>query len=250
MSRDRVMKPCLFLVCVCVLSFVFGGCQTTPEPAAPETGEVVPPEPVAEFQPAYYVASIAADEARYPDLFSKNSFAVWVGPEVTVQKQEAAQDDINPQLVEEVRHITDEFVVIECHIESVFSDMSIAYDVTGFRGVEVFLELPDGREMMPVQKVLGQLEEEQRGALKLFRRVNLLVFSRRDLWSGSRTLDAAYPSVQLVLQAHESKFAFEWPGARYADPASLPDERDRMQAIQAGFVEVFGRLRTLAHIFD
>lgn len=226
------------------------GCRTIPfKPEAP------PVEKVAEFEPAYYASPIAFAEGRYADLFGPESYAVWVGPEVTERKRESAVEAgefVPEQLETQAATITDHYVVIECHMESQFGDMSAAYDVVGFRGARVYLEMPDGRTLAPIQKVIGSpLEEEQRGALKLFRRTNLLIFPRRDLWFGQVTLDPTFASVKLVVDAHNSRFVFEWPETAYADPTRVPPpEQDFMREVKLGFSELFNAVSRAAHVFD
>ncbi len=226
------------------------GCQTTP----PEPDFTPAVEQPVEFTPAHYVTPLTFESGRYDDLFTRDSYAVWVGPEVAQAKYQYAVDAneyIEPGLEDEAARIVNNYVVIECHLESAFSDTSIAYDAVMLRGIDVSLEMPDGRRIAPIQRVIGRVDEEQRGALRAFRRTNLFVFPRRDLWFGRLTLDPSYPSVKLVIERHDSRYAFEWPDASYADPTHVPvTPETRMQQIRVSFNELFQSVRRVSHIFD
>ena len=244
-----MQRGCLLGGCALLVLAVCQGCGTMP-PEPVGQGSEVP----AEFQPAFAVTMGAQEDGTYADLFSPSSYAVWVSPEVAEQKRTHALHSgqvVDPELEREAASITQNFVVIECHVESVFGDTSIAYDVVGFRGVDVYLETPDGREIEPIQRVIGSpVEEEQRGSLKAFRRTNLLVFPRRDLWEGRLNLDRGYASVKLVLQAQDSRFAFEWPDVSYADPTTKPPGDGAIKQLKVGFSELFESVRRVAHVFD
>lgn len=242
-------------VCL-VLCVVGAACQTTPT-APPEPEEPVLPPPRG-YQPMTYVSPIHWEDGGYSDLFGAESYAVWVDSDVAEMKyqEEAGEGDApSPYLVAEARTISRDFFVFECHIESVFSDTSIAYDVVGFRGIDVHLETPDGKEIRPIQTIVGTpVEEEQRGALKLFRRTNIVVFPREDLWTGGDTVAIGSRAVRLVLTGHNSVFYFEWPELPQGSTEGVwswkPSENERLQSLKVSFSELYGRLRRLAHTFD
>ena len=59
------------------------------------------PETKREFRPLTFVSTINLDKGRYPDLFSRDSYAVWVDPEVAALKRSeavAAGEEIDPNL--------------------------------------------------------------------------------------------------------------------------------------------------------
>ena len=69
----RVVGIMLAITVVCALGT---GCQTTGKPE---------PEPVEElkaFAPDSFVSSVYRAEGDYPDLLSRESYAVWVGEPV------------------------------------------------------------------------------------------------------------------------------------------------------------------------
>ncbi len=250
MKLGRLQYGCL-LLCI-----VGAACQTTSTPP-PETLEPVPPMPRG-YQPISYVSPIHWEAGEYPDLFSAESSAVWVDGDVAEMKyqKEAETGEAPPaRLVAQAQAVSRDFFVFECHIESVFRDTSIAYDVVGFRGIDVHLETPGGKEVKPIQTIIGTpVEEEQRGALKLFRRTNIIVFPRQDLWIGGDTVAIGSGSVRLVLSGHSSVFYFEWPELPQASADTgwrwKPSENETVQALKVSFSDLYGRVRRLAHTFD
>lgn len=242
-------KPGLSL-CGLALAALLTSCATTPEP--PET----PPAPVpAEFKPAAYYSRILADTGNYPTLFSPDSFAIWVTDDVIeLKKQQAlsAGESIDIYTDRAAAQIGENFYVFECHTESVFADSSIAYDVVGLRNVDAYLLLPDDTKVAPLQRLVGNhADEEQRGALKLFRRTNILVFPKTDLFSGAPTIPPAAGSVRLVLEGHGSTFFFQWP-AQPIPEEDLPPvpEAEKRGALKVGFDELMSKIRALIRIID
>jgi hypothetical protein len=131
--------------------------------------------------------------------------------------------------------------------------MSVAYDAVGFRNVELTLMTPDGRRLRPVQTVLDtQLVEEQVGALKRFRRTNLVIFPRHDLWVGTPTVDPSYPAVRLALEGHSSKFYFEWLQGPQEQEGGFqwPTKEQALFAARLGYTQLFERIRVLSHMLD
>ncbi len=207
-----------------------------------------------EFHPARAVVPVVFDKGKYPTLFSGNSYAIWITPDVAQRKYQEDIDaglEVPPGLDAEASSILKNFVVIEAHMESVFGDMSIAYEVVGFRNVTTYLLLPDGRKISPVQTIIGTpVREEQRGALKAFQRINILIFPRRDLWEGHLNLEPDFSSVKLVFEAYHSSFTAAWPEARFDEPTTVPSEQDFIRQTQIRFTQLFTAVRRVAHIFD
>jgi len=229
------------------LALVLLGPACKTHPRDPE----IPPVEKVEFQPLRFNSSLSIEKGDYPDLFSNESFAVWVGAEVATFKRAATIDQggvVDAQLDIDARTIAESFVIIECHLESIFSDTSIAYDAVGFRQVTVYLETPEGKRVKPAQVSIGSpVEEEQRGALTLFRRTNLLVFPRRDLWVHRQTGKHLAPYTRLVLEGYDSKFYFEWPESPNMDPYQwVPTEKESRQLAVTGYRELYRRLQEFA----
>lgn len=237
-----------------VLLLVLPVCRTPgpaerPRPAAP---------PSAQFQPVTYVSLLHHGKGRYPDLYTPDSFAVWVDPEVAALKMRRDETEGNrpdERLKADAAAINGDFIVLECHVRSAFADMSIAYDLVGFRGVDVYLEVGDGPPIRPVQTIIGTpVREQARGALKEFGRTNLVIFPRVNVWQGTPLVPSGSRSARLVLEGHESAFYFEWPEAPLPPGATgfswSPSESETVQAVKVGFIELYGRLRQLAHVFD
>ena len=233
--------------------FVLGlvGCQTKrgnlAEPVSP------PPPTMVPFIPVQYASHIKLGEGRYPDLFSPESNAVWVAPEVRTLKIEAAQaagDPVEPELMEAAQIMDDRYVVIECTVVSDFADMSIAYDVVEFRGVRPYMETGSGVRVEPVQVAIGTpVREEQRGALKAFSRTNILVFPKFAA-GGAATLPSG-ESVRLVLEGFNSIFYFPWLPEPLSDvPPKKLSEDERVIMLKTKFRDVYGSLQRLGRTFD
>jgi hypothetical protein len=226
-------------------------CQTsTPTEPAP----VAPPVANA-FEPAQPMARIAADSARYANLFAPESYAVWVGPEVTAAKRAAAEEageTIDPYLEQIAALINDNYYVFECRLESVFEDTSIAYDAVGLRGIDAYLITPTGYKAPPIQKLIGTpADESQEAALRRFGRTNILVFAKRDVLTNAAALPGAAPNARLVLAGHDSQYYFEWNSAGTGAPPPGPSRFDSAYAsAKSNFNQFYGQLRTLAHVFD
>ncbi|HIJ66315.1 MAG TPA: hypothetical protein HPP77_10235 [Candidatus Hydrogenedentes bacterium] len=225
-------------------------CQTTKEEAPEPLLEVRP----VEFIPATHVAPIQRVEGKYPTLFAPSSYAVWVDGDVAAFKRASAAEageTVDPYLETAAELITASFYIFECHVESVFATTSIAYDVVGFRNTDIYLETPDGDRTKPIQTVIGTTAEmEPREALKLYRRTNLVIFPKKDLWLDEPVIDAKTLSVKLVLEGFDSKFCFEWPGiAPPPEPERTwypRDEKEALQLLRLGFSELFEKLRDMA----
>lgn len=235
-----------------VVAISVAGCKTTnrakSEPATPA-------KPVQiKFEPATSTVELQAGNVRYPNLFGPDSYAVWVGPEVVALKKQQAEEageTIGPKLEETARIVSEQYVLIECHVESAFADSSIAYDAAGFRGIDVYLLMPDGRRVRPIQTVIASsAQEESQGALKKFARTNLIVFPQRDFWAEKPIFDAASPSVRLVLEGYNSQFFFEWPRQGAGVEQAASKVQDISKAVRTSFTDLYSQLVKLAHVFD
>jgi len=177
---------------------------------------------------------------------------------VELKKQDAlkAGGTIDVYTEQTARRMSERFYVFECHTESVFADSSIAYDVVGLRNVDVYLLLPDGTKVPPLQRVIDDsVDEEQRGALTLFRRANVLVFPKADLFTGAPTIPPASASVRLVLDGHGSTFFFQWPAKPIPIEEPAPDappvpEAQKRSAIKVGYDALMSKIRALIRIID
>jgi len=132
------------VLCLVAAVLAGAGCQTGSEPdeeLPPRIGEPIP------FQPAHAAAGLRLERGSYPQLFSPSSYALWVGPALLRERRAVAEAEgqvIDPEADTLAPVIDANFIVFECHLESLFSDMSIGYDVVGLRGMDVYLETPAG----------------------------------------------------------------------------------------------------------
>lgn len=248
--KTRSLKKNALWAVVAIALIMVPACQRSSIKTAGTTSSVSNPRGLSEFSPAFPISSIAAEQAKYPDLFSPECYAVWVSSDVAEQKRnyevEQGQNP-DPWLTEDAAGIMQNFIIIEVHTESVFGDTSIAYDVVGLRNVAAYLETPDGRRIEPIQRILGTpVEEEQRGALKAFRRTNVLVFPRQDIWSGDPVVNKPMSFLKLILESHDSRFAFQWPDVnQHTAPTTSTTPADRLKLVKVGFTEIFAHLRRL-----
>jgi len=192
---------------VLAVALALGACQTLPLPAL-----VAPPVQPREFQPATALSRLHFEAGPYPDLFAPSSYALWVDEAVTALRREAAIESgetIAPEEESMAATITHDYVIVECHLDSAFADMSVAYDVVGHRGLSLHLEAPDGGKIPPIQTLIGpDVRETPRGALKLFGRTNLVIFSKRDLQLETAAPAQNTATFRLVIEGHNSTFYF------------------------------------------
>lgn len=255
---------CLALALLGAASLV--ACSTTapapkPEPAAKEAA------PLPAFIPENFVARIKHDQGDYRSLFSLPSHAVWVDKTIVEAKQAFEQQnnpDISPDLISDAAFISEHYIVIECHIETMFRDSSIAYDLSGLRDTNIYLQSPDGSKVYPLQHLLlTPVEEKQVGTLKQFNRTNLLVFAMEDIITGLPTLPAKTDMIRLYLEDFDTTFYFEWiaqePFALESlDPNEKPDitdvirwrptQTETYQVLKVRFSDLYGKLSALTRI--
>ena len=221
------------------------GCQTT----ANDEAEAEIERSNVPFQPATYISRLHQLDARHPTLFNPVSTAVWVSSDAAELKMRegGGLGGLDPVAAQ----VTNNFHVFELHLVSAFHDMSMAADVVDLRGVQIYLETPDGQRISPAQHLrAGSREEQPEGALRRFRRTNLVVFPRHSLWMDDLTLDAVYPAVRLVLETHSSEFYFEWPAvARPGIEQRAPTAEEQRWLQRLGYDEFVSRLRALGGMF-
>lgn len=217
------------VLCFAVLGLLASSCQTR-QPVEPTTpGTVRAGSPIF-FHPAVSQAPIMLDSGRYPNLFAGGSRATWIEPQAAapaagatpasatvegMEKEDPAMmaEQVEPAgLDDQTRMLAANFNVIVCDIASMFTDTSIAYDVVGFRGIQVYLLASDGRQFMPVQQIMGtELTETPQGALRQYRRKNILLFPKEPIPVATPLEGSRSPALRLVLEGYGSKFYFEWP---------------------------------------
>jgi len=232
------------IACACYLS-----CQTSKKEESK-----VKPVFVNEFFPATFISGIQLEKGPYPQLFSPDSYAVWLGSDVTRLRRAKSLEQgekIDPKLDAAAARVQENYLVFECCLVSMFPDMSIAYDVVGLRGITACLTAPDGRKIPPMQIVIGSsASDEPQGALRKFARTNLIIFQKKDLWSDKAAIDIEAPSTRLVLDGFGTTFRFEWATALAPHEPWIPNQQEYIKALKTGFKETYTRLGQLLHTFD
>lgn len=227
------------------------GCQSTGDKPLDNN----PKTTTIPFQPMSYMARLRAAEGPYPNLYSGDSYALWVGPEMTAQRREdstQAGEMVAPEADSLAPIIEERYIVIECHLISLFGDMSIGYDAVGLRNVEVYFEGSDGRRVTPVQVIsTGKLDESMQGAIRVFRRSCLIVFPREALTVTVPVPPGTLPTSRLVLATLDTQFYFDWQPILNPDDIGLP-LRDRawVQASKLGYNQFYTGLKGFLHNLD
>lgn len=195
--------------------------------------------PVAEvpFTPARTAAQGEWHEGAYPNLFAPASYAVWGGLPADGDSDTAPKGPL----------------VVDVYLASAFADMSVAYDVVGMRGIHTYLDMPNGDTVRPAQVVVGsELEEEMRGALRMFVRKNRLIFPM----AADEVMVPARPdaAVALVLEGHGTIYKFVWPAqlpdAETYAPGGGAKARAHIKAGKDSAQKGWGKVRDFSHNFD
>jgi len=247
------MKRLLALCTVCTLCLWMAACSTTGSPTPPPDSDFDGPPPAPQFVPAAYRADVRHTDGPHRNLFDTPSFALWVGAPVAAAKEAEARDAgefIEPGLPRDAGKIIEDFILIELHLESAFGDMSVSYDAVAMRSMDARLELPDGTSHAPVQRVLGKLLEADDGALKRFKRYNLLVFPKRDFLTGQPLIPHGAPSATLVLEGYNTRFEFEWDNLAAVGGPGPSRAAEVVDYVRVGFQDLFLTVRRLSHVFD
>lgn len=249
---------------------VISGCASTPKPddGPPADLSAVAPKIQAPFIPENYVARARFVEGQYSNLLSPTTHAVWVDKHLAEIKLIAAQQEgsvrIPQGLIEDALLISDHYLLIECHIDTLFPDSSIAYDVSGLRNIDVYLETSDAINVYPLQHFLiSTATEEAVGALKRFTRSNLFIFPLVDVITGEAVFPPGSDGVQLVIEGFSSRYAFSWmaqepiPTEPVVDttPQDMgdviqwrPSESETVQVVKVGFVDLYTKLGALTRL--
>jgi hypothetical protein len=258
---------------VLLAAVLASSCQTR-QPVEPTTPDSVPAGAPVLFHPAVSQVPIMLGSGRYPTLFDGASRATWIEPASAAATPAASAQGATPKATkegmdkeeptmmaeavsapavdEQARMMSANFVTISCDIASVFSDISIAYDVVGFRGVQVYLLTADGQQIPPVQTIIGsELRETQQGALKKYHRKNVLLFPKEPVAVPAPLQGGPAPALRLVLEAQGSMFYFEWPALLPGKigPPKI-SEQEWVKKGEAGYRAVHKKERAILHKFD
>lgn len=197
----------------------------------------------------------ASPDAAAPD--ESNSGAMYETPaslEEAMEPVEAPATDsgeIQVALADESRPSGP--LTIHCYLESQFSDMSIAYDAVGLRGIQFYLALPDGSRVLPVQKELdSELKEEPVGALKRFGRKVTLYFPSRAIMVDNPAVTPGATGVRLVLEGQGTEFYFEWRPAADTTATARPPrwDEDALRVTKSTYRKAVSTAKWISHEFD
>ena len=276
MSIFRFSRSVLVVLAACAMS----GCATTSSDSSasadssPTDSSLADSPPAAEtalsapeFIPTNFVARIQPDEVRYRTLLSLPSHAIWVDKTISeIKKAYEEQEDaaVSADLQLDADLITDHYLVIECHIETMFRDSSIAYDVSGLRNIDLYLQSLGGRKVYPLQHLLlTAAEEKQIGTLIQYNRTNVLVFAMEDVISAMKPLPDGNNTIRLYAEGFDSRFYFEWTAQEpivfeSSDPEEKPDitdvirwrptQTETYQVLKVRFTELYGKLGALTRL--
>ena len=221
-------------ITVCAALAVYGcGAQRS----ALRTGITATSSSAGFFTPARYVARPTPGlGSRYGNLLSPDTYVIWFTDEVAEVKLESEMaEGATPGNLEELlnmaKKLNEKYLIFECHIVSAFPDASIAYDITSFRHADVFLLDDSGTKYEPLQLIIGSLERENKEALMEFRRVNLVVFPKYDLFTGKPVIDSETPELSLVISGYKTDYFFSWSNVN-TTPRRPSSER-HLEALRA-----------------
>jgi len=251
---------------VSLIVMTITGCATTsPDTIAEPVANTLPARP--KFIPANYVARVKHGGGEYNRLLALPSHAVWVDKTISEMKQAYEQQNnpnLNNNLINGAEMISNNFIVIECHIETMFADSSIAYDVSGLRNLNIYLNSPNGTKVYPLQHLLlTPALEKQVGTLRQYNRTNVLVFAMEDIISGLPTLPSETNSIRLNVEGFNSSYYFEWLAQEpivleSLDPNKKPDitdvirwrptQAETYQVLKVRFSDLYSQLQALTRI--
>jgi hypothetical protein len=83
--------------------------------------------------------------------------------------------------------------------------------------------------------IVGALERSQKGALMVFRRVNLLVFPKHDLLTGEPVITSSAGEVSLVLSGNNTTYFFSWGDV--TGPARQPGAERSVESVRTMSLE-------------
>jgi len=235
----------IFFRSIIVTSLVVVLCGCLPRSSVVRDTQVVrgsrKEEPAQLFTPSSYIARPTVGlGSKYRDLLSPDSYVIWFTDEVAELKVEVAEDEggisqDSEELLTIAKTLNEKYVILEFHVVSAFADSSIAYDITSFRHADVFLLDGAGNKYEPLQVIVGALERSQKGALMVFRRVNLLVFPKHDLLTGEPVITSSAGEVSLVLSGNNTTYFFSWGDV--AGPVRQPGAERSVESVRAMSLE-------------
>jgi hypothetical protein len=237
------MKRALKIVVVVSGVLIMCGCGPR-KSAVRRGGETLGTGSAGPFVPSSYIArpTLSAG-SQYPNLLSPESYTIWFTDEVAevkveLEKAEGKAPADSEELLRIAKQLNGKYLILECHVVSAFPDSSIAYDITSFRHAEAFLMDDAGNKCEPLQVIIGSLERGNKGALREFRRVNLLVFPKNDLITGEPIINSHLRNISLAISGYKTTYFFSWKDTtRTAQPQRLEQDTRSIGAVSLGMLE-------------
>ena len=209
--------------------------------------DITPQKPLLDdFFPATYVTGAKMVKGRYSNLFAPECYAIWLGPDVAAFRREKAAEagtPIDSVFDKAITRIVEDYLVIECHMVSVFPDASVAYDAVRLRGITPYLGLGEGKRVAPSQLIVASpVRESNDGALRRFERLIYIVFPKQVSESQQPVLSPKALSAALFLDGFGASYCFEWASSTPAPPPQNPAFDASMRLLKKGYTDGYGAL--------
>jgi hypothetical protein len=245
------------------------GCQTTSGPAKSGEDSLEGAVIHQNFIPANFVAPVAYEQGQYTTMLSPKTYAVWVDRNIkdlklAYERQQHPNKPIDSFVLDDAEYISENFIVIECHIESTLPDASIAYDISSLRNLDIYLTTSGGTTIYPLQHVITSgAEEKVKGPLKTYVRSNVLIFPKVDLVTGASTIPADTSELRLYIEGFNTKYFFAWepqePMPALAEGETVPqditdvirwrpNQTETYQVLSLRFSELYPKLEALTRL--
>jgi len=258
-----------WLGCILLGGLCVTGCQTTPKSADKGDNQPETPKVHHDFIPANFISRVVYEKGKYKNLLSPRTHAIWVDKNISeiklaFENQQAQHSPIDEDLISDAAFISENYIVIECHIETTLPDASVAYDVSSLRNLNIYLQPSGASNFYPLQQVIASpAEEKQVGALKQFNRQNFLVFAKEDLISGQPTIPVDVSQMRLYIEGYGTTFYFEWKpqdaivlespeGAPPQDITDVirwrPNQTESYQVLKVRFSDLYTKLQALTRL--
>jgi len=208
------------------------------------------------FHPISYLATPQiANDARYRDLMTNDSYMIWVSDDVARIKY--AQDTGVPPAdvpgdgaeLADARVINANFLVFELHIKSAFGDPSIANEFTRMEQVQLSLADDTGLKIRPSGTVVSKATKTERGPLREFARTVIVAFPRYDIMTGNPTVRPETAYIRVYMQGYDTVYTFEWTSADQQEESTRLQAAQLADVVHWGYSEFYSALQAIFRNF-